>query len=94
MSKIRVQCTLDEVVWARIDALQLTPRAGDGRGGSQQARRELDLVALVMKGLGALEVEEAARDTDRAPASPATPRNDVPSWLRETPPAAPPAPKP
>ena len=93
MSKIRVQCTLDEVVWVRIDALQLTPRGGSGRGGSQQARRELDLAALVMKGLAAIEAEEAAKDTDRTPATPATPRTDVPSWLREAPPAEP-APKP
>ena len=90
MPKLRIQCTLDEKVWARLDALKLAPPGGAaGRGGSQQTRRERDLETIAMEGLEALEAREAARDTDRstpptAP-TPATPRNDVPTWLRETP---------
>lgn len=91
MPTIRVQCTLDEKVWARIDALKVTPRSEAGRrGGSQQARRERDLVALVMRGLEAIEADEATRDTDRSPATPPTsaaptPRNDIPTWMAQTP---------
>ena len=84
MPTIRVQCRLDEKVWLRIDALNLTPRGRAGRrGGSQEARRGRDLVAVVMAGIEAIEAREAARDAEKAPGTPATPRTDLPDWLRE-----------
>jgi hypothetical protein len=88
MSTIRVQCKLDETVLARIDALKLTPRGrAKRRGGSQQARRELDLVAVVMRGIEAIEAAKADMDTAAPPASVApTPRTDLPAWMAQTPP--------
>lgn len=87
----QVLVRLDPTVLARIDAVKLRLRGGARRGRSEHAQREEDVEALMLRGLEAMEAEEAARDTDRTPptsgapptsGTPATPRNDVPVWLR------------
>jgi hypothetical protein len=92
MAKIRVQCVLDEAIWARIDALQLSPRGG--RGGSAGARREREIVALVTRGIEAIEADRGRVDTEKPLRAPATPRNDLPSWVTRTPGAPDAAPDP